>query len=53
MSQTLTTRQGTTQTSVGERRAKRQSMSKLLARIPIWVLIGLLLVDAAILVQNE
>jgi raffinose/stachyose/melibiose transport system permease protein len=44
MSQTLTTRQGTTQTSVGERRAKRQSMSKLLARIPIWVLIGLLLV---------
>jgi raffinose/stachyose/melibiose transport system permease protein len=44
MSQTLTTRQGTTQTSVGERRAKRQSMSKLLARIPIWVLIVLLLV---------
>src|SRR6266567_1035970 len=45
MSQALTGRRDEMRTSVGELRAKRsESARKLLARIPVWVLIGLLLV---------
>ncbi|MFL5588754.1 MAG: carbohydrate ABC transporter permease [Ktedonobacteraceae bacterium] len=45
MSQALTSRRDEMRTSVGELRAKRsESARKLLARIPVWVLIGLLLV---------
>jgi len=45
MSQALTSRRDEMRTSVGEFRAKRsESAKKLLTRIPVWVLIGLLLV---------
>jgi raffinose/stachyose/melibiose transport system permease protein len=45
MSQALTGRRDETQTSPGELRAKRGTpASKILARIPLWLLVGLLLV---------
>jgi len=44
MSQTLTTARGPARTTVDRRGANRRPMSKLLARVPIWVLIVLLLV---------
>src|SRR5258708_9577590 len=44
MSQTLTTQRGATQTTVGQRGAKRGPTGKLLSRIPLWVLIVLLLI---------
>ncbi len=44
MSQTLTTRRGAAQTASKQRRLSGRSPSKLLSRIPIWILIALLLV---------
>ena len=44
MSQTLTTSRGATHTTASEGGAKRRPASKVLARLPLWVLIGLLLI---------